>query len=216
MNRPVFLFMLLSIVGSCGKANDEKEPQDNYIMHDDFFYYRFSDDGKSYLTPCNDEFYLIIKTENLDAALDELHDREFQITTDPRRLVYHYADEFSPVQDLCDCSYLCVKGSGDIDDLDGVVYSHHLYYGKNNVLVGKSNLFSVEYDSQNPESQIELSLQYAKKHNIAPIDIYRDLCWITFACTNASSGNPVELSNWFVEVGGFPSAAPEYSEVSLD
>ena len=45
MNRLVFLFMLLSVVGSCGKIDDQKEPQSEYALHNDFYY---SSSGEKY------------------------------------------------------------------------------------------------------------------------------------------------------------------------
>lgn len=213
--KKLFLFTLLFLAVGC----ELDAPKDNYIMHDDFYYY-FSgnEEIRYYLSPCLDEYYLILKTNNVESTLDELHNKGFQITEGPSPLTYDF--DFTEDEMLIDqfngCSSLCIRGNGDIAGISHIIYSHHLYQDENNSIVGRSNLFSVKFDSGNQEPQIQLLIQYANQHNIIPIKIYYDLSWITFACTNHSTGNPVELSNWYIEVGGFLSAHPEFSENYID
>ena len=212
MKRLILYLFLLPIIGC-----EHHDPQDNYVMHDDFYYYSLNEDtNKYYLTPCQDEYYLILKTAHLNTTLEELSKKGFQITKEPSALIYDFGEEDTSIDKLKDCSSLCIKGTGDITGIANVIYAHHLYYDEHNSIIGRSNLFSVKFDSGNQESQVQLLLQYAKQHNIIPINIYYDLSWITFACTNNSSGNPVELSNWYVEIGGFLSACPEFAENYID
>lgn len=212
-----FLLFTLLLFGALGCEDAHQE--DNYIMHDDFYYYSLSNEViKYYLSPCLDEYYLILQTEYLESTLDELRNRGFQITKGPTSLIYDFNVQENEIliNQLNECSSLCIKGSGDITGIAHIIYSHHLYYDEYDRIVGRSNLFSVKFDLDNQESQIQLLLQYAKQQNIIPINIYYDLSWITFACTNNSSGNPVELSNWYIEVGAFLSAHPDFSENSID
>ena len=211
--KRLILYISLLLFSGC----EHTEFKTDYVMHDDFFYYSLNNCvNKYYLTPCQDEYYLIVKTEHLEVALDELLNRGFQITNGPTSLIYHFSEEDISTDKLEDCSSLCIKGNDDITGIVNVIYVHHLYYDEHNSIIGRSNLFSVKFDSGNQESQVQLLLQYAKQHNIIPINIYYDLSWITFACTNNSSGNPVELSNWYVEIGGFLSACPEFAENYID
>ena len=213
--QKLLLFILLFLAAGCEHA-DQK---DKYIMHDDFYYYFLGNEvNKYYLSPCLDEYYIILKTEYLESTLDELHNKGFQITKGPTSLIFdfNFPEDEMFINQLNGCSSLCIKGSGDIAGIAHIIYSHHLYYNEHDSIVGRSNLFSVKFDSSNQESQIQLLLQYAKQQNIIPINIYYDLSWITFACTNNSTGNPVELSNWYIEVGAFLSAHPDFSENSID
>ena len=110
-------------------------------------------------------------------------------------------------------SKMSVKGEGKIDDIPHVIYSNHIYYSSEyNAVVanfGRSDLLWVYYDIENAESQVELLMRYAEKFKIYPLKHYRNYGRIEFVCTNLSSGNPVELANCFVEVGGFPDARPD-------
>ena len=207
MDRFIALLVLLTITG-CGGINTDKVPEDEYIFHDDFYYNSYVDGGKSYLTPCVDQHYIRFRTKGQKEVIDELLMRGFTLLSDPAVQNYACTDGFALPDEIKYASVVLVEGVGRIDDIPDVIYSHHLY-SENGSLFGKSNLLSVYYDVSDPESQVERILQYAKMHSIYPIYHFPDMGLIVLECVNASSGNPVELANWFVEAGGFVQSFPD-------
>lgn len=207
MTRFIALSILLAIAG-CGPVNQDNNPEDEYVFHDDFYYNDYVDGGKSYLTPCLNQHYIRFRTEDQKKVIEELLQRGFMLISNPVAKNYSGADGFLIPDEIKYASVVLVEGMGKIDDIPNVIYSHHLY-SEHGDLFGKSDLLSVYYDVANSESQIEQILQYAEMHNIYPIYHYPDMGWIILGCTNASSGNTVELANWFVEVGSFVQSFPD-------
>ena len=201
MNRLVFLFMLLSTVGSCGKANDEKDMTDGYEFHDDFYYSDPSKMNKIYLEPNEGEYYLLFKSEFLDEVQVSLKENGFIIQP-----VYPYEISFWGSLETSDilenCMAVCIKGSGNIDRVSPIIYSGQLSTNDAGETCGTTNTLAVMLDRDLAESQYPIVLDYAKSLNIIPYDYIESsrYCFIEFACTNESRGNPVEISNWFNEV----------------
>lgn len=226
-----FLFLILAVL-LCGcepytenqpdvdKQQDIENPLlneldvklSNYQFHDDFYYEPYLDDGKYSLAPCLSEHFIRFTTEYQDEVIAELLDRGFQIAKGPVQVNYS-SEEFEIPEGVRYGSKMSVKGEGKIDDIPHVIYSNHIYYSSEyNAVVadfGRSDLLWVYYDIENAESQVELLMRYAEKFKIYPLKHYRNYGRIEFVCTNLSSGNPVELANCFVEVGGFPDARPD-------
>ena len=76
---------------------------------------------------------------------------------------------------------------------------------------GKSNSFLVKLSQYPKEEQLDVLNEYASQHNLKIVEeLNRD--WYRLACSNKSSGNIVEMVNWFIEVAGFQFAEPEFPE----
>ena len=139
MNRLVFLFMLLSAIGSCDKIDNKKEPQREYVLHNDFYY--SSSGEKIPLELCDDEFYIVVKKSSFDDALDYLVSNDFTLT----REVEDWEDwkvwgidtedpDYVISPSLADCVITCIKGTGNVDDIPGLVYSSNKYLTNGEVL----------------------------------------------------------------------------------
>lgn len=213
MTRLLFFLTVFLALCGCRKAdaqqhNQETDPFTDYVFHDDFFYEPYFEDGKFYLIPYLNESYIRFETNHQTEVLNELLKRGFQLITEPVCENYIYNDALNIPENVKYGSVVSVKGYGNISDIPHVIYSHHLYHTESGEIFGRSNMFWVYYDIDNADSQIKSIMQYAEKHNIYPVNNHETFGNILIACTNMSSGNPVELSNWFVEVGGFAYAIP--------
>lgn len=197
--QKLLLFILLLLAVGCEHA-DQK---DNYIMHDDFYYDIYSNDGKQHLDPYTDEYYLRFETQHTTDVIKELTSRGFQISEDPAVATYSFGDEYNIPEKIKYGSTISVKGRGQIDDIPNVIYSHHLYLTESGEIFGRSNLITVYYDVKQADEQIKSILLHAEKLKIHPISNDRTFGTFILACTNYSLGKPVETANWFVEVGGF-------------
>lgn len=204
MPKFIFFIAAMLVFGSCERhdANDK-----GYVFHDDF-YYSYPEGGKIYLTPYLNEHYIRFDTRYQTEVLGELLDRGFQLIDDPVVQNYFYGDDFEVPEEIKYGSVVSVRGDGKIADIPHVIYSHHLYQ-VNGDLFGRSNFLTVFYDIENAGTQVESLMQYAKQHALYPLSNDNYFGQMLFACTNKSSGNPVELANWFVETGGFIMAMPD-------
>lgn len=207
MYRFVLCVIILTIAG-CRQLNVDGGMEDSYMFHDDFYYNVYVDGGKSYLIPCLDQHYIRFKTKYQETVIEELLHRGFTLMSNPVVQNHIHADQFALPDEIKYGSVVLVKGNGRIDDIPNVIYSHHLYREQGDIF-GKSDLLYVYYDIKDSELQVEQILQYAERHNIYPIYHYSDMGCIILVCINASSGNPVELANWFIEVGGFTQSFPD-------
>ena len=210
MDRLIFLALVM-LMSSCEPFPDNRD--DGYVFHDDFYYESLAKDKKCYLTKCQDEYFIIIRDSHQEHVLTELGKQGFQITSGPTEKVFSNNSGYGVPDFLTDCKVLTVKGGGDIAEVKNLIYSNFLYLDALQQTVGFSNIFGVRYEN---EQQHQILVEYAKQCQVYPIANYSDLKWMTFACTNESIGNPVELANWLVEVGGFSIAQPDFSIVTLD
>ncbi len=195
----LLLFTLIFCAVGCEKTNQK----DNYIMHDDFYYEIYSNDGKQHLSPYTDEYYLRFETQHTADVIKELTNRGFQISEDPAVATYVFGDEYNIPDEIKYGSTISVKGRGLIDDIPNVIYSHHLYITESGEIFGRSNFITVYYDVERTDKQIKSILRHAESLKIHPISNDSTFGTLILACTNHSSGNPIEIANWFVEVGGF-------------
>lgn len=199
--QKLLLFTLLFLAVGCEQA-DQK---DKYIMHDDFYYDIYSYDGKQHLNPYTDEYYLRFETQHTTDVIKELTNRGFQMSEDPAVATYSFGDEYNIPEEIKYGSTISVKGKGKIEDIPNVIYSHHLYLTESGEIFGRSNLITVYYDVEQADEQIKSILRHAESLKIHPISNDSTFGTLILACTNHSSGNPIEIANWFVEVGGFQS-----------
>lgn len=196
-----FLLFTLILLGTLGC--EEAHQKDNYIMHDDFYYDIYSYDGKQHLNPYTDEYYLRFETQHTTDVIKELTNRGFQMSEDPAVATYSFGDEYNIPEEIKYGSTISVKGKGKIEDIPNVIYSHHLYLTESGEIFGRSNLITVYYDVEQADEQIKSILRHAESLKIHPISNDSTFGTLILACTNHSSGNPIEIANWFVEVGGF-------------
>lgn len=211
MNRIIF-YALAFIFCGCNHLTHDDTKKNDYTLHDDYYY--LTKTNKQLLTKSSDNYFLVIKTKYQDNVLAELENRNFKITVYPAQINFAIKTGYRIPETLTDCSVLCIQGDNSLEGISGIIYSNHLYYDTSHQLIGRSNVLVVKYE--NDGQQLCKLMDYAKLHNIHPTAEYPNLQLIIFACTNESSGNPVELANWFVEIGGFPMAQPEYGEDKID
>lgn len=216
MPKSIFFLAAILFIGGCERQDSHLSSLDEYIFHDEFYYEQYSDDGKYHLVPYLNEHYVRFETKYQDEVVSELLNRGFQLIEDPVVQNYIYNVSFDIPEELKYGSTVSVKGEGKIDDIPHVTYSHHLYYNTGGDIFGRSNCLIVFYDADNAEAQVKLILQYAERHGIYPLNNYKSESGgqMYLVCTNKSSGNPIELANWFVEVGGFVRAIPDSGFVS--
>lgn len=197
------------VSAGCKMIDNIESDGDKYIFHDDFYYESFPENTKHHLTPCLDEYFVRFSTEKQSEVMEELIKKGFQMTSEPVVANYSYGEDFEIPEYIKNGSVVSVKGNGDIGNTPGIIYSNHLYYDKSGELFGKSNLLFVYYDIQKADEHVRLIMQYADKLKILPINNDYTFGVITLACTCISSGNPVQIANWFIERGGFTQAEPD-------
>lgn len=85
-------------------------------------------------------------------------------------------------------------------------------------MFGADPTFHVRFDG-NEEQKQEL-LKYAKIHKINPIGPQgtgsTSRKYFIYECTNESSGNAVEMGNWFVECTEFNISHAEFGDAPVD
>ena len=220
MNRFIlFAAMLLMAIG-CHSVDPEikveVEPEeevgveikvDTYVFHDDFLH--ISGGRRIELEKCSEDFYVVIRKDSLDAAKKYLDENGFTVVKELPR--YYY----DPVEGPSEYMALTVNGKNDVSSIPGSVYTNNLYLlpspAKPGEMYGKSNSFFVKLSQYPKEEQLDVLNEYASQHNLKIVEeLRRD--WYRIACTDKSSGNIVEMVNWFIEVAGFQFAEPEFPE----
>lgn len=183
----------------------------DYVFHDDF-YYGYSYSGNTY------EHYPLTKALNTYGLIvDYTHKVEVEGKIKALGFVINKAFVFKPK--LEGQYWLYISGKGDIKQIPHVFYYTNLYKlddGKS--VFGLDNEFVVKYDgSQESKDKIVLM---AKRHNIQ-VGTIEDrsrygYCYIYLYSSKDSSGNAVEMANWFVECGGFPNTFPSLGDAPID
>jgi hypothetical protein len=220
MNRIFLLAAALFMAFSCHSVDPEikveVEPEeevgveikvDTYVFHDDFLH--ISGGRRIELEKCSEDFYVVIRKDSLDAAKKYLDENGFTVV---KELPRYYDD---PVEGPSEYMALTVNGKNDVSSIPGSVYTNNLYLlpspAKPGEMYGKSNSFFVKLSQYPKEEQLDVLNEYASQHNLKIVEeLNRD--WYRLACSNKSSGNIVEMVNWFIEVAGFQFAEPEFPE----
>lgn len=224
MNRFILFAAAVVIAFGCDRANSEvpveKGPEEEvgigeetYVFHDEFYY--VASNNTLNIEKCLEDYFLIVRSSDLDDAIEYLEANGFNIVKGP----YRWYDD--PAEELTDCMALTVNGKNDISQVPGVVYSNCLYSVPVNVspysqMKGETNTILIKLSQYPKDEQLEVLEGYASQHHLHIVkelkyDYYR------LACTNKSSGNIVEIANWFVEVAGFEVAYPEFEiEILFD
>ena len=183
----------------------------DYVFHDDFYYgYSYSNDTYEHypLTKARDKYGLIV---------DYAHKEEVEGKIKTLGFVINKAFVFKP--NIEGWYWLYISGKGDVKQIPHVFYYTNLYQldGRKSVF-GLDNEFVVKYDgSMEKTDQI---IMLAKMHNIK-VGTIEDksrygYSYIYLYCSKDSSGNAVEMANWFIECGGFPNTFPSLGDAPID
>jgi hypothetical protein len=185
---------------------------EEHEFHDGYYLYQGE---KIHLTPIEDEYTIVFRTEDINEVLTFLEKNSWEILlSGPAEHPWQlWNGNFEGVYDFLKYSMVAqIKGSGDIDKIPHVYFSHNGYVSQNGIHLYPSNKVYVKYyDKESYGDRLTEALEYARKLQITPVYItdYEDSKYVTFLCTNNSAGNPLELANWFCEEKGFVTAEPD-------
>lgn len=219
MNRLFFCLLLALVVGCShdapvvelpepdipGIPDSESQPDSVYVLHDNYYYMPYPE--KVYLTSCDDEYVIAFCISDKDEVLDYVLTHGYVILQGPFEFHPGYMNENFP-EEWSSHVLLWIKGDGNVNEIPGIMYSTKLYIYKDQYEIEKrlyvtTRLF-VKWEN---EEMLKLALKYAEELNLI-LEIISPNAQVAFMCTDKSAGNPVEISNWFCEVGGFPNARP--------
>ena len=177
--------------------SEEFKLDDGYVMTDDYY------QTASYpVTRKQDEYYLIIAKSEKSSALSYLAGNGFAIMENSEEgtgTFYRLKGQYE------DCFQLTVKGTGALDMTPGVIYSTPLYnddaYFKTKTF-GRSNVIQIRWPSR---WENEKKLRYQKYiQRYAEVLNLEYIGWVSngfeYGVTNASSGNAVQIANWFTSL----------------
>lgn len=197
---------------------------EGYEMCDDYIHYgktSYHEESRDPITKRAYEYYLAVRKTDKEEALAYLDRNGFTIMENSEEGTGTF---YALRGKLKDCFQITVKGSGNIDEVPGVLYTSPLYnndeWFKEDTF-GRGNMILISFTSRwDNEKQIR-HIPYIEKY-AEMLDIYlisKNLSqygnYLTFGVTNESAGNAVEIHNWFSEVAGysicdlnFPEFAP--------
>lgn len=187
----------------------------DYVFHDDYYwFYSFQQKkhSKEPLTHYPDRFAIFYISEKKEEVKEGLEAIGFRFI---KETMYNYRFQ-SNSSILCDVSV--IEGKGSITDIPYVIYSCPMYVLNNGKMFGADPKFSVRFDeSKAQEQQLR---HYADIHNLIPLgpegkgSISRK--YYAFECTNESSGNAIEMANWFVECTEFKIAQARFGDLPIN
>lgn len=214
IKRFVILAVTFSILG-CHGIDDriEERPHGKYGS-----YYRGAD-RFLYMPSSPDEYFVVFESRMSQDVLNALKDKGFEITKEPVYGSYEHlfqdGYEVPPALTAIGAAEVC--GKAHIGEIPGLIYSCNLYYYYQWRL-GYSMTFKVMYDPDNEDDQISLIKKYSEMHGLIPMGkgdtIYPSL--FRLLCTNKSAGNVLEMSNWFIEEGGFIHCEPDFMDDDIN
>lgn len=217
MSRLLICLAMSLMLFACGKPEEEPESEqfdsEEYNFNDGYYLYNGQ---KIYLTPVEDEYTIVFKSEDKNEVLDYLERNGWVILFNgPYENTGQNWDDFE-VPDYLKCSFTAqIKGKGNIGQIPHVYFSHNAYMLETGAHVFQSNKIYVKYyDEGVYGDRLTEAWEYAQQLNIVPVSV-SDLGsskYVTFVCTNDSAGTPVELANWFCEEKGFTTAEPEFCQ----
>ena len=222
MNRLVF-FMLFLLV-SCGTPRNVAvsvpgqlwgKTYGDYVFHDDYYlFYSFSkkEHNKEPLTRYPDRYAIFYDSDHKAEVEGLLESLGFEYVKRARPQ-YRFHSEQSV---LCDVAV--IEGKGDLMDIPYVIYSCPMYMLDDGRMFGADPTFHVRFDGN--ETQKQELLKYAEQHKIIPLGPQgtglTSRKYFIFECTNESSGNAVEMGNWFVECTDFNISHAEFGDAPID
>lgn len=215
MNKLIFTVFILCLTAGCSKIDPDQNT--DYGFHDDYVYRKKY--GNLYIIPIEDEHYIMFKVDFKDEVFAYLKKKGFELLDTP----FHHPDpiehDFAIPGILNDLMSVNIKGKGHIDKIPHLVFSNRRYIDTEGDTLNFTNKLHVKFYKE-PTSLEEddnnlysLLMDYADEFDIIPTHLGSG-GWITFACTDKSIGNPIEIANWFCEKGGFPAAEPDMINIS--
>lgn len=188
---------------------------DYYVFHDDFYYI---DEGKFNLEPITGEYFVIVKKDNQEQVVDQLINNGFRLIDKPYVWNISNKGSYGSLEEIMNCVFFTVKGDREITSISDIVYSNNLYLTSTGERVGgsvESNTFMIKLSEEEKDIQLETLKKYAVQHSFLIMgEMSRG--YFKMACTNKTSGNSVEMSNWFVEEAGFDMAQPVLAQPEID
>lgn len=210
--KKIIALALFFLCCACEKNGTEPVIQESYRFHDD--YYTVAKEQYNLHTLYNEHF-LIIKEKDKETVMSHLEAEEFQITTEPYKWIYYTSDEYDTADILSKCIAFTVSGHGKISSIPKVIYSNHLYRNDDGNIIGKTNTFLIKFTKNLRDIQLIKIKEYAEEHKFLILgDASSE--YFRLACTDETSGNCVEMANWFLDVAGFKAAEPEFPEMTID
>lgn len=201
--------------------SEEFKLGEGYVMSDEYIHYgatSYSEESRETITKSEGEYYLAVLKSEKDKALSFLADNGFTINENSAEGTGKF---YALRGKLKDCFQITVKGSGNIADVPGALYTSPLYnnaewfkkktFGRGNMI---SLGFSFRWDDEKIMRHIPYIEKYAEMLNIYLIS--KDLSeygnHLSFGVTDESAGNAVEIHNWFTEVAGYPICDLDFPE----
>lgn len=192
-------------VGIGQVGNPEYDKYDRYWIFGD----------QTYDMPqCPDDYYVVFDGEETECVIQSIKSNGFTVVEGP---VYgspaaNFTEECPLHDDFIYIGAMKVNGKGDISKIPHVVFSNNLYEFDGRKIGSAYSLY-IWYDKDKEDEQIELILTYAKERNLVPVGkISKYSPMFCVFCTNASDGNPLEMSNWFIEETCFTYAEPGFKD----
>ena len=187
----------------------------DYVFHDDFYwFYSFSkkEHGKEPLTRYPDRYAIFYDSDHKAEVEGLLESLGFEYVKRARPQ-YRFHSEQSV---LCDVAV--IEGKGDLMAIPYVIYSCPMYMLDDGRMFGADPTFLIRFDESDIQKQ-EL-LRYAEQHKIIPLGPQgtgsTSRKYYYFECTNESSGNAVEMGNWFVECTKFIISQANFGDAPVD
>lgn len=187
----------------------------DYVFHDDYYwFYSFSkkEHSKEHLIRYPDRYAIFYDSNykaEVEGCLETLGFKYIKKARPP----YRFHSEKSV---LCDVAV--IEGKGDLRSIPYVIYTCPMYMVDDGRMFGADPTFHVRFDGSD-EQKLEL-LKYARQHRIYPIGPQgtgsTSRKYFIYECTNGSSGNAVEMGNWFVERTEFNISHAEFGDAPVD
>ena len=211
MKRFIALAFIL-LCCACEKHAIDPEHDADYVFHDDYY---VVEKEQHALEKIPGDHFLIIKEKDKSIVMADLEANGFQIITEPYKWIYYAAEGNDADETMSKCVALTVHGYRDISLIRKVIYSNHMYKNQAGETVGKSNTFLIKFTKNQRDAQMIKLKEYQQHHKFL---IMGDASseYFRLACTNETTGNIVEMANWFLEVAGFKTAEPEFPEISTN
>lgn len=203
--------LLLFILIGC----EQVVSSDEYVMHDDYFY---TAEDKFYLESIDDEYFVIVKNDNKDKVINQLSMNGFVLTIEPYIWNIPQTAYYDSLNEILDCVVFTVRGNQDISKITDIVYSNNLYLTSSGEIIGdsiESNTLLVRMSQEDNSNQLNILKEYAIQHKYLIVE-EMSRGFVKLACTNRTSGNSVEMANWFIEVAEFETADPVLSQPEFE
>lgn len=214
MKKPIFLAFAVALFFGCSKDAegcpeiDYREPMGPY----DGYFWNGSQ-GRYPLEVVFDKHFVIFKEADAERILRQMKEKCLFVEEGTYKR-YLSSDHIYFPDILKDCVRAIVTGGADPKEIEGMVYSTHLYRDPNglrpDMLLCWSNYVYVGIESEDDLDAVE---EYADKLGAYMIRESYSYRGVSVLCTNESAGNHVEIANRFHESGKFRYGFPELMSI---